>query len=220
MQRTTRLHAEQKHSLALPSLMCDTAVLWQDAVFFVSMQVLGVHPGEFFIKTDLGRFCVFCALVLRTALGMLALVVLQVLCRTLSTNVYRRSMPALQHARVATCGMQQSARNARSNCGNRMRSVQRPSPTVRCGVVLLSRQARLIRPMGASAPPGLRFARALQHVKLRCGAFASGEARADRGAAACDTACTANASRVYPHARGGAHDQPVVALKPQDGASR
>ena len=74
----------------------DTAVLWQDAVFFVSMQVLGVHPGEFFIKTDLGRFCVFCALVLRTGLGMLALVVLQVLCRTLSTNVYRRNMPALQ----------------------------------------------------------------------------------------------------------------------------
>jgi hypothetical protein len=96
MQRTTRLHAEQKHSLALPSLTCDTAVLWQDAVFFVSMQVLGVHPGEFFIKTDLGRFCVFCALVLRTGLGMLALVVLQVLCRTLSTNVYRRNMPALQ----------------------------------------------------------------------------------------------------------------------------
>jgi hypothetical protein len=217
MQRTTRLHAEQKHSLALPSLTCDTAVLRQDAVFFVSMQVLGVHPGEFFIKTDLGRFCVFCALVLRTGLGMLALVVLQVpaLCpqTCIVATCPRCNVQALQHA---VCNRAHATHAAR-NCGNRMRSVQRPSPTVRCGVVLLSRQAR---PMGAAAPPGLRFARALQHVKLRCGAVASGEARADRGAAACDTACTANASRVYPHARGGAHDQPVVALEPQDGASR
>jgi hypothetical protein len=108
MQRTTRLHAELKHSLALPSLMCDTAVLWQDAVFFVSMQVLGVHPGEFFIKTDLGRLCVFCALVLRTVLGMLALVVLQV------------STLCPQTCIVATCprrnmrSLQQSARNTRS----------------------------------------------------------------------------------------------------------
>jgi hypothetical protein len=48
----------------------DYYVRIEDAVWYISVSALGVHPGEYFVKTDLGRFCVVCALVLRTVLFM------------------------------------------------------------------------------------------------------------------------------------------------------